>query len=234
MSVRRQPGQDGGHPAIARGRAGAQERTLSLQTYEELRRAIVQGRIRPNERLIETELAEEYGVSRTPIREGLQRLSVEGLIEPLRRGWRVREYSLDEIREIYEIRAALESYSARLAAERAGQSQLQAVMDIVNQRTFAPPIAGAADELAIANNQFHSAIVAAAGNDRLRQQVQQSAEYFFTYQLAKLYSAEEIGRSASEHTEIAAAMLRRDADEAGRLMRQHIEQALATIVDRLR
>src|SRR5579862_6008283 len=112
----------------------ADERTLSIQTYDELRTAIVQGRIRPNQRLIETELAEEYGVSRTPVRESLQRLAAVGLIVAARRGWTVREHSLDEIREIYEVRAALEGYAARLAAERGDTAALRKIAEIVRAR----------------------------------------------------------------------------------------------------
>src|SRR5581483_11474189 len=110
------------------------EPRLGEQTYNELRRAIVQGRLRPNQRLIETELAEEYAVSRTPVRETLQRLAVEGLIVPARRGWIVREHSLEEINEIYEVRAALEGFAARLAAQRATKAQLDEIAAIVKER----------------------------------------------------------------------------------------------------
>src|SRR3954471_15798899 len=84
--------------------------------YEQLRSEIVRGQLRPNERLIEAELAERLQVSRTPIREGLQRLAADGLVASRLRGWIVYEHTLDQIRDIYETRAALEGFAARLAA----------------------------------------------------------------------------------------------------------------------
>src|SRR5579864_7454244 len=101
--------------------------TRSDNVYERLREAIVTGRARPNERLIEAELADRLQVSRTPIREGLQRLAAEGLVVTRRRGWVVLEHTSAEIREIYEARAALEGYCARLAAERATEAQLKEI-----------------------------------------------------------------------------------------------------------
>jgi DNA-binding GntR family transcriptional regulator len=222
------------HSDFSSGAPARVDRRLSVQTYDALRLAIVQGRVRPNQRLIESELAEEYGVSRTPIRESLQRLSTEGLIVPARSGWSVREHSLDEIREIYEVRAALESYAARLAAERGDPGALAEVADIVRARAFAPPPEGERGQLVPSNDRFHTAIITAAGNDRLRLQIRQNAEYFFNYQVANLYTPEEIRCSAAQHEAISQALLRRDADAAERIMREHVGEALAVILDRLR
>src|SRR5579859_8257976 len=96
----------------------------AAEVYEELRQAIVEGRIRPNERLIELELARALNVSRTPVRESILQLVADGLVVSRRRGWVVREHSPEEIREIYEVRAALEGFAANLAAVRATDEQL--------------------------------------------------------------------------------------------------------------
>ena len=87
--------------------------------YEALRSAILNGSIRPGERLGEVELSSQFGVSRTPIREALRRLTAEGLVvfQP-NRGARVAEWSLSDLEDTYEIRARLESYGAALAAQR--------------------------------------------------------------------------------------------------------------------
>src|SRR4051812_11951844 len=103
---------------------------LATEVYEQLRRAIVEGSIRPNERLIEADLAERLEVSRTPIRESMMRLAGDGLIVAHRRGWIVREHSQDEIREVYEIRAALEGFAAGLAAQRASDEELAGIQAI--------------------------------------------------------------------------------------------------------
>src|SRR3978361_1268708 len=97
----------------ARPVAESQPSNRAAEGYEENRGAIVEGKIRPNERLIEADLAERLEVSRTPVRESMQRLAADGLVISRRRGWAVREHSPQEIQEIYEVRAALEGYAAR-------------------------------------------------------------------------------------------------------------------------
>src|SRR2546430_2516572 len=106
-------------PMTKGGRRGA---SRSDGVYVQLRRAIVQGQLRPKQRLVEAELAETLEVSRTPIREALQRLALDGLVSRHRRGWVVREHEADEIKDIYACRAALEGYAARLAAVAASDA----------------------------------------------------------------------------------------------------------------
>src|SRR5436190_22723903 len=108
-------------PMIIEERTAALDKTGSLTEaiYEQLRSEIVRGQLRPNERLVEAEIAERLQVSRTPVRESLQRLAADGLVVSRRRGWVVYEHTIDQIRDIYETRIALEGYATRLAAERA-------------------------------------------------------------------------------------------------------------------
>ena len=91
----------------------------SREVYDQLRSEIARGELRPNERLIEADLALRLSVSRTPVRESIQRLAVDGLVVNRRRAWFVREHSPAEITALYEVREALEGYAARLAAESA-------------------------------------------------------------------------------------------------------------------
>src|ERR1051326_9590051 len=98
---------------------GAPSRSPPDGLYERLRHSIVSGELRPSQRVLELELAAQLEVSRTPVREALQRLAGDGLVLSHRRGWIVREHTALEIKEIYECRMALEGYAARLAARRA-------------------------------------------------------------------------------------------------------------------
>ena len=109
--------------------------------YAKIRADIISGKIRPNSRLIEAELADFYDVSRTPVREALQRLYENKLINRIKSGWVVREYSLDEIKEIYEVRAALEGFAARLAAERATSLTFQ-FSGICSEKRLIPKLGG--------------------------------------------------------------------------------------------
>lgn len=198
-------------------------------TYDELRHAIVQGRFRPNERLIEADLAEVFSVSRTPVRESLQRLAAEGLVAPARRGWVVRELTLDEIRQIYEVREALEGSAARLAAERATEAQLSAIQDMVARRPATLPTSDQREGIVFDNDAYHAAILVACGNDRLIEQINRNNDYYFNVRVASLYTDEEMVASARQHAELAAAIAHRDGDAAEQVMRAHIREALRVI-----
>jgi DNA-binding GntR family transcriptional regulator len=207
--------------------------TRSDDVYERLREDIVTGRARPNERLIEVELADRLQVSRTPIREGLQRLAAEGLVVSRRRGWVVLEHTGAEIREIYEARAALEGYCARLAAERASDAQLKDIASF--HRDEAKRILKSSRQhLVEVNDHFHDAIVAAAQNRRLADMIHRNRAYYFNFRIAQLYSDDEADTSIAGHQAIVRALLQRDSNRAEREMRAHIDLALAVILAKLR
>lgn len=215
--------------------AGDVERTVaptrSDDVYERLREAILTGRARPNERLIEAELADRLQVSRTPIRESLQRLAAEGLVVSRRRGWVVLEHTSVEIREIYEARAALEGYCARLAAQRATDAQLKEIASLHHPKRN---LKSSRQHLVEINDGFHDAILAAAQNERLADMIRRNRSYYFTFRIAQLYSDEEADASIAGHQAIVRALLQRDANRAEREMRAHIDLALAVILAKLR
>jgi DNA-binding GntR family transcriptional regulator len=205
----------------------------SDDVYERLREAIVTGRARPNERLIEAELAERLQVSRTPVRESLQRLAAEGLVVSRRRGWVVLEHTSTEIREIYEARAALEGYCARLAAERATEAQLKEIASL-HRGDPKRILKSSRQHLVEVNDRFHDAIVAAAQNKRLADMIRRNRTFYFTFRIAQLYSDEEADASIAGHLAIVRALLQRDSNRAERAMRAHINLALAVILAKLR
>lgn len=205
--------------------------TRSDDVYERLREAILTGRARPNERLIEAELADRLQVSRTPIRESLQRLAAEGLVVSRRRGWVVLEHTSVEIREIYEARAALEGYCARLAAQRATDAQLKEIASLHHPKRN---LKSSRQHLVEINDGFHDAILAAAQNERLADMIRRNRSYYFTFRIAQLYSDEEADASIAGHQAIVRALLQRDANRAERAMRAHIDLALAVILAKLR
>ena len=190
--------------------------------YDQLRWDIVHGVLRPNEALIEGEIAERLGVSRTPIRESLQRLAGDGLIVTRRRRWYVYEHSADEIREIYEVRAAQEGYAARLACERGSAEQIAAI----SAAATAVEQAAVGDRVA-ANDTFHDLINAASGNDRLIELIAKTRLFHFNIRLAGAYTSAELAHSSAQHAAIVAAVADRDGDTADRLVRQHVLDALS-------
>jgi len=204
-------------------------RSRGQETYERLRRAIVLGEIRPNERLVEMDLAEALSVSRTPIRESLQRLAADGLVESSKRGWVVRELSLDAIREIYELREALEGFAARLTAMRANESQIRKLEQLIARRTTNPPHPSERQWLVTNNDVLHQTVFRACGNDRLLREIIRASEYYFNMRVASLYTDEEIAASAKQHADLVEAIVQHDGDRAEQVMRLHIRGALDII-----
>ncbi len=198
--------------------AGARRR--SGDVYETLRNAILSGEIRPNEPLIEADLASALSVSRTPVREAIQRLAVEQLIEPRKRGWAVREITAAEAGENSEVRAALEGYAARLAVERASDQEIAAAVAVHRHRLAIDP----ADDKARVetNRELHGIIVAAARNEKLRDAILRSGRFYFNGSVARMTSEEEFHLSNRDHEHIVQALQARDGDAAELAMRSHI------------
>lgn len=214
-------------------RNGDRTALRSDDVYNRLREDIITGKIRPNERLIEVELADRLLVSRTPVREGLKRLAAEGLVLSRRRGWVVREHTGEEIREIYEARAALEGYCARLAANRATDAQLKEIANIqrrASRNTFTSSRKG----LVEVNDRFHDAIIAAAHNARLAELIRRNREYYFNFNIAQLYTDEEATASLAGHDAIVRALLAREPNRAEREMHNHLELALSVMLAKFR
>ncbi|GAA3732327.1 DNA-binding GntR family transcriptional regulator [Spinactinospora alkalitolerans] len=202
--------------------------TLGDEIYEHLRKEILLGRLRPNEFLVEAELAERLQVSRTPIRESLQRLAAEGLIVSTHRRWMVYEHTISEIREIYEVRLALEGSAARLACERATDDEIREILQLVNSWPHAmePGNESRVDH----NDRFHTLIVRSAHNKRLSALIEKNQQYYFNKQVALFYNKESIAESQRQHRGIAEAIEARDGDRAEEITRRHVQHALDLII----
>jgi len=196
----------------------------SNNVYEDMRAAIVSGKLRPNEPLIEDDLAKSYTVSRTPIRESFQRLFRDGLIVPRKRGWAVREFTRVEVQENYEVRAHLEGLAAHLAATRGSPAQKAAIQRIHNDRLLLNTTS--VTERVRSNRQLHDAIVAAAQNTRLADLIFATGNFYFNQRTASQTSSESFEKAQLEHEEIVRAILRGDADAADLAMRHHVLRAM--------
>ena len=205
----------------------------TAEVYEEIRRAIVEGRIRPNERLIETELAERLDVSRTPIRESMQRLAADGLVISRRRGWVVREHSPQEIQDIYEVRAALEGYAARLAAERATDEE---IADIVHIHESYVSLLEQTDRghLLEHNDDFHTAVIRASGNIRLAEQIERNTAFYFVHRIAGFLNDDEVRASIADHQELVDALVARDPERAESAAQRGVLVGLSKTLARIR
>jgi DNA-binding GntR family transcriptional regulator len=206
--------------------------SLGEDVYWQLRREIVRGDLRPNQPLAEIEIAERLNVSRTPVRESMQRLAADGLVISRRRRWLVYEHSKQEIEEIYEVRLALEGYAARLASERITDAQAE---ELVRLRESAAADGQAADrtERVEHNETFHNQLITIAGNERLASMLAHNRSFAFNRQVASLYTPDDLAVSRAQHTRLVEAVLARDGDAAERTAREHIQSALEIIIARL-
>jgi DNA-binding GntR family transcriptional regulator len=205
----------------------------AAEVYEQLRRAIVEGRIRPNERLIEVDLAKRLNVSRTPVRESMPQLVADGLVISRRRGWVVREHSPQEIQDIFEVRAALEGYAARLAAERATETQIKDIVQIHESYVSALQHSSRG-HLIEHNDDFHNAVIAASGNARLAEQIQRNSDFYFVHRIGGFLSDDEVRTSIAGHQELVDCLVARDPDKAEFVARSRVLEGLAKTLPRLR
>ncbi|MEL7184178.1 MAG: GntR family transcriptional regulator [Pseudomonadota bacterium] len=186
--------------------------------------AIDRGTYRPGDRLVESELAETFGVSRTPVREALQRLETQGLLTRDGRSLIVASLSHDQMAELYAVRAELEGLAARLAAQHAAPEEIQVLRAMVEEDQA---LIGNPDALSRANRRFHGQIHLASHNQFLLQQLQ-IVHRFMALMATTSLAAEGRGETAlAEHAEIVDAIAARDGERAARTLREHLSTAFA-------
>lgn len=195
------------------------------RVYQGLRSAILRGQLAPNARLVELNLAAEFGVSRTPVREALKRLSAEGLVtSDSSRGLVVRGLSFREVEEIYEVREVLDGLATRLAARRISQQELaklRVLLELMGEHTRR----GQRDALVQANIKFHEVIAQAARNDWLTTMMRGVTDFTLRFSYTSFASSGRNEEVLDEHAAVFRALERGDGDEAERLARGHVVQA---------
>lgn len=194
--------------------------------YRRLIADIRQGTIRPGDRLLEVELAQRLGISRTPVREAIRLLEADGLVIHLpRQGATMRSLDAGEVTELYEMRGVLEGTAARLAARAASEVEVQDLAAINAEMVAA---LGDPARLYDLNRQFHAALLAAARNRFLARAIEGMQKTLLI--LGPTTLAEEPRASAAprEHEAVLDALRRRDESGAEAAMRQHVAAAHAT------
>jgi len=194
-----------------------------------LRHAIVAGELVPNQRLVEADLAAEYGASRGNIRIALSELNIEGLVERVQnRGARVRAVSVDEAVEITEVRAALEALCARKAAERVSPSESEELRELAKEMEDAVA-RGDRESYSACNQRLHARIIAVSAQQTAAATIQRlrGQAVRFQYQLARQPGRPNV--SLPQHLAIVDAICRQDPDGAADAMRLHLESVADTI-----
>lgn len=205
----------------------------SDRAYETIRAMILSGEVPSGAKLSEEALASRCGVSRTPVREALRRLESELLIsrsETLRSF--VADWSMDDVKDAFELREMLESHAASRAAQRIEPEQLERLRAL-NERIFEavdrsePNIADFIEH----NRVFHAIILEAAGSPRLASALARVIEQPVVWRTAHNYGSDNLQRSYREHAELLAALERRDESWAAAVMTAHVRRAFHTYAD---
>ncbi|MEO3825758.1 GntR family transcriptional regulator [Actinomadura sp. B10D3] len=197
--------------------------------YAVIRAGIVSGEFARGDRLREAELAERVGVSRTPIREALRRLDSEGLVDFVpNRGARVTAWTERELDELYEARALLESYAAKLAASRIKREQLARLRELAAEMK-ALAAGPAADRLTELNGEFHLTIAAAGGNGHIETLIRGFIDVPLVHRTFRRYAPDRLRASMFHHDELIEALAAGDGDWAEAVMRSHILAARTTV-----
>jgi len=193
--------------------------------FESLSEAIISGQLRSGERLMEIQLAEEMGVSRTPVREAIRKLELEGLVAMIpRKGAYVAGFSLKDIVDVFEIRGALEGLAAELAAERITDDELEELErylvkisdDIEN---------GDLERVVATDTDFHSILYKASRNQRLSQIISNLREQIQRFRTTSLSYPGRMKIALEEHRKIVEAISARDGELACKLAQEHIDNA---------
>ena len=201
---------------------------------EAIRDAIINGTLKPRERLMEIQMAEELGVSRTPIREALRKLELEGFIVMIpRKGAFVADMTFKDIADIFEIRAALEGLAAALAAERITDEELEKMERHLVEKADA--IAhGDMERLVEVDTDFHESIYKASRNDRLQGIINNLREQIQRFRATSLAYPGRMKQSLDEHRAIVEAIHARDAALARQVTQEHIENAEPSMIESIK
>ena len=197
---------------------------LYEEVAEQLRQRIFRRELEPGSWIDELKIAEEFGISRTPLREALKVLAAEGLVTmKVRRGAYVTEMSEKDLRDVYHLLSLLESDAAGVVAERATPEQQQTLRDLHAELESA---AGNREAFFSVNERFHMALLDMADNRWRSQMVADLRKVMKLNRHNSLFKQGRIEDSLSEHRAILDAMLARDAEGTRRAMQAHFAQGL--------
>lgn len=201
--------------------------------FNTLRQAILIGELKPGERLMEIHLADRLGVSRTPIREAIRKLELEGLVVMIpRKGAQVAKITEKNLKDVLEVRRALDMLAVRLACQRMDEEDKKALREACDE--FAGVIkSNNTKDITEADVHFHDIILKSTGNDRLIQLVNNLAEQMYRYRLEYIKDSAYHSRLVREHEDIYSAIINKEEEKAAQAVVLHIDNQEKTIIEHL-
>ena len=202
--------------------------------FNTLRQAILTGELKPGERLMEIHLANKLGVSRTPIREAIRKLELEGLVTMIpRRGAEVAQITEKSMNDVLEVRRAMDALCVELACDRITPEELQNLKKACD--TFEAAVkTDDIKQIAQADVALHDIIVQATGNQRLIQLVNNLSEQMYRYRVEYLKEEQTRNLLVSEHEELVKAIREGDVQKAQDISFHHLENQRKAIIRTIR
>lgn len=202
--------------------------------FNTLRKAILTGELKPGERLLEIHLANQLGVSRTPIREAIRKLELEGLVIMMpRRGAEVAQITEKGLRDVLEVRRALDALCAELACDRITEEEKQKLKGACDEFEKATAT-GDATIIAAADVALHDIIVEATRNQRLIQLINNLSEQMYRYRFEYIKDENQHNNLVEEHRMIYESIVRGDKEGAAKATKLHIDNQESSIIKQLR
>lgn len=216
--------------------------TLSMDDYlplrdvvfNTLRQGILRGLLPPGVRLMEIQLATQLGVSRTPVREALRKLELEGLVVTVpRKGAVVAEITPKDLHDVLEVRCAMEALAVELACNAITKEELQKLKEVLNKfRKLVPK--GDVNALAECDVEFHDIIIDSTNNKRLIQLLNNLREQMYRYRLEYLKDYSTHQTLILEHQTIVSCLENKDIEGAKKIICEHINQQYEDVIQNLK
>lgn len=204
--------------------------TLRAEVANLLRKQILDGEISSGERLIETEIASQLGVSRMPVREALRMLESEGLIKSVpRKGLIVAEYTEEDIREYYTIREALEVCAVKIVIDRITPDEIRELEHYCRMAEDAR-LAGNRDDVCKWTAKFNDRLYECCRMPRLKEQIESTHKYLRTFRFTSFKEPSRTAQALREHEEILRLVAAKDYDGAARATSIHLRDSLETYI----
>ena len=207
------------------------QKYLRDHIFEKLQQAIYSGKLKSGERLTEKKIAEELGVSRTPVREALYRLTSLGLIKMIpHRGFLISRWSFKEIKDVIELRIALEVFAVKLAIQRILPSEINELKVLVAKMEKAVKEEDIMKASHL-NSLFHDRIVLASKNKELFEVMEPIKNKIYHFRIISISTPNRLKKSLKEHKEILNALISKNSGVVQKLMAKHI-QKVGSIIEK--
>jgi DNA-binding GntR family transcriptional regulator len=220
-------------PAVKKQKASNQKINYAEMIVVRLRGDIVSGRLRPNEHLAESVIAQRMKMSRTPVREAFQLLETQGYLSRLPNGRLiVTDHSPSQIRNLYEVREALETMALKLACQRATEEEIEQAQEL-HERMFEAVQKRDINQFIELNSAFHNKILSACGNEQLWSLLRTFRDQYYDRRLVRVFNSSDWRNMPKQHKRLLDAVRQRDPRLAEKAVREHITTALRIAIERL-